>query len=573
MQPDNKATFIRHTSCDACGSSDANGVYDDGHTYCFSCQTYGSEAQSGSPAVSTGPAQIPNQDNQKPKGLLQGSPKAIPARGLTLETCRKFGYLVGTHRGEEVHLAVYRDAQGKPKAQKVRNRQKQFSIFGDHKGTRLFGSHLWHTGKKLVITEGEIDAMSVSQIQNHKWATVSLNYGAASAVKSIKENWDYVNGFQEVILMFDMDEVGQNAALAVAETLPVGKAKIAYLPCKDANECLIQGKSGDVIQAIFQAREYRPDGIVAATDFRQAIGVDDAVSSITYPYSVLNDTLHGLRKYELVTIAAGSGTGKTTFVKELAYHLHQAGEQVGLIMLEESNKRTLLGMTGIHMNKNITIDRSQATDDEIVAAFDDLFGEGNNPVYLYDHFGSTDVDLICQRITYMAKGLGVQWVILDHISILCTQMGGSNNAGIGNERQLIDYAMTKLRTLVQELGIGLILVSHVRRPDGNHGHESGQMVRLNHLRGSASLGQLSDAVVALNVDSDEPDSDIRHLYILKNRFTGETGHAGTLAYDRDTGRLLEEELAQLLGDTEDEQGENDHAGTDDRTGMDGDRNG
>ena len=50
------------------------------------------------------------------------------------------------------------------------------------------------------------------------------------------------------------------------------------------------------------------------------------------------------------------------------------------------------------------------------------------------------------------------------------------------------------------------------------------------------------------LNPDEPDSDIRHLRILKNRYTGQTGPAGTLVYDRQTGRLLEEELSHLLGD-------------------------
>lgn len=543
---ESQSQFITHTSCDACGSSDANGVFDDGHTFCFSCNTYSDSEKSGGSPVGDKPQSVPNKGQTKQEVLLSGSPKAIPARGLTEATCKKFGYLVGKHNGQETQIAVYRDKHGKPVAQKLRTRDKRFTIVGNQRESTLFGSHLWRSGKKLVITEGEIDCLSVSQIQNNRWPVVSLPNGAPSAVKAIKDNWDYVLGFEEVILMFDMDSSGQNAALAVAETLPVGRCKIAYLPCKDANECLVQGKSAEVIQAIFQARDYRPDGIVAATDLRSAIAVDDAASSITYPYSVLNDILHGLRPYELVTIAAGSGIGKSTFVKEICYHLHQSGEQVGLIMLEESNKRTLLGLVGTHMNKNITIDRSLATDEEIVAAFDDLFGDGRHPVYLYDHFGSSDVDLICQRITYMVKALGVRWIVLDHISILCTQMGAG---GFGNERQLIDYAMTKLRTLVQELGIGLILVSHVRRPDGNSGHESGgQPVRLNHLRGSASLGQLSDAVIALNVDRDEPDSDIRHLAVLKNRFTGQTSsNAGTLVFNRDSGRLLEEELTHLLG--------------------------
>ena len=209
-------------------------------------------------------------------------------------------------------------------------------------------------------------------------------------------------------------------------------------------------------------------------------------------------------------------------------------------MLEESNKRTLQGLVGIFMSKNITIDRTEVDDDEITAAFDMLFGPDMPPLYLYDHFGSTDVELICNRIEYMVKALGVEWVILDHISILISGQSFGQN-----ERTLIDMAMTKLRTLVQELNIGLMIVSHLRRPDGNQGHEDGAQVRLGQLRGSHSIAQLSDICISMSVDPDEPNSDIRHLNILKNRYTGQTGPAGTLNYNRDTGRLIEDVLAQL----------------------------
>ena len=141
--------------------------------------------------------------------------------------------------------------------------------------------------------------MSASQVQGHKWATVSLPNGAASAAKAIKDNWEYIAGFDTVVLMFDQDEVGLRAAEAAAAVLPVGKAKIASLPCKDANECLQQGKGGDIINAVHQAKDFRPDGIVAATDYREAVGVDDAASSVTYPYSLLNEVTRGLRMGEL----------------------------------------------------------------------------------------------------------------------------------------------------------------------------------------------------------------------------------------------------------------------------------
>ena len=542
--PNEDVTFIEHLPCDACGSSDANALYSDGHTFCFACQKQVQNAEEPSGWVhEQKPKQVPHKKGTKQKDLLQGVPKAIPARGLTEETCRRFGYWVGQFDGEEVQIAVYRDEKGQPQSQKVRTRDKRFITLGDHKAARLFGSHLWSNGRKLVVAEGEIDAMSIAQAQNLKFATVSVASGAAGAVRCIKDNWDYVCGFDEVVLMFDQDEPGQKAALAVAEALPVGKARIAHLPYKDANECLVKGRAGDIIDAIFQSKPFRPDGIKSALDYRDVITVDEAASAISWPYSMLNEVLRGLRKSELVTVAAGSGTGKTTFCKELAHHLMMSGQRVGIIALEESNKRTLLGLVGIHLSKNLLINRDMATDEEVLAGFDDLFGD--KTCVLFDSFGSNDVDLICQRIQYMARAFDVDYLILDHISLLVSQHEG-------DERRNLDAACTKFRTLVQELDIGMIMVSHLRRPDGR-GHEDGAAVSLSQLRGSHAIAQLSDACIGLQVDPEDPDSDIRHLRILKNRFTGQTGDAGTLVYNRETGRLMEQEISLLLQGQEDNE--------------------
>jgi twinkle protein len=398
----------------------------------------------------------------------------------------------------------------------------------------LFGSHLWSNGKILVICEGEIDAMSVSQMQNHKWPTVSLPNGAKAAKKALLSNYDYVTSFNSVVLMFDNDEPGREAAIECAEALPIGLCKIANLgEHKDANEALVKGDAQTVIQAIFQAKLHRPDGIVAAADLREVIGVGDAVSPISYPYSKLNDITKGLRLGSLVTIAAGSGVGKSTFVRELMYHVQQSGFPIGMMMLEESTKRTAQGLVGLHMNKNITVDVEGTSEDAIVEAFDDMRKAGE--FYLFDHFGSTDLDVIVNRIRYMNKALGCQVICLDHISILISGL----TSGVNDERRLVDDIMTRLRVEVQALGICLILVSHLRRPQGDKGHEGGAQVSLSQLRGSHAIAQLADTCIGLNVDAEDPTSGKRNIVVLKNRHTGEVGSAGILKYNLDTGRLTE----------------------------------
>lgn len=520
-----ESEFVQHVPCDQCGSRDNGAMYSDGHVYCFGCGSWaGGDGET--------PTHVPERPNDP--NLINGTFQALRTRKLTEETCRKFGYTVGKYKGQTVQLATYRDKKGRPVAQKVRTKDKDFSVVGNGRDMTLFGSHLWSNGKILVICEGEIDAMSVSQMQNHKWPTVSLPNGAKAAKKALLSNYDYVTSFQSVVLMFDNDEPGREAAIECAEALPIGLCKIANLgEHKDANEALVKGDAQTVIQAIFQAKLHRPDGIVAAADLREVIGVGEAVSPISYPYSKLNDLTKGLRLGSLVTIAAGSGVGKSTFVRELMYHVQQSGFPIGMMMLEESTKRTAQGLVGLHMNKNISVSVEDTSEDAIVEAFDDMRKAGE--FYLFDHFGSTDLDVIVNRIRYMNKALGCQVICLDHISILISGL----TSGVNDERRLVDDIMTRLRVEVQALGICLILVSHLRRPQGDKGHEGGAQVSLSQLRGSHAIAQLADTCIGLNVDAEDPTSGKRNIVVLKNRHTGEVGAAGVLRYDLETGRLTE----------------------------------
>ena len=202
--------------------------------------------------------------------------------------------------------------------------------------------------------------------------------------------------------------------------LPVGKAKIARLPMKDPRDAPLIG-AGDH-HGHSPSQRLPPDGIIAGGDSRDVITVDEAASSISYPYSMLNEILRGIRRKEMITVLAGSGVGKSTFVRELAHHLHCNGQRLGLLMLEESVKRSMLGLVGIHIGKNITIDRSLATDEEVLAGFDDLLGEDKPPLYLYA-FGSNKFTQIANRIRYYASALNVDFVI-DHISLLVSAAEG-----------------------------------------------------------------------------------------------------------------------------------------------------
>jgi twinkle protein len=166
-----------------------------------------------------------------------------------------------------------------------------------------------------------------------------------------------------------------------------------------------------------------------------------------------------------------------------------------------------------------------------------LHAEDNaHRLIVHSHLGVQDVDELFSKLRYMIIGLDCKWVVIDHLGMMTSAMAE------GDERRAIDNIMTRLRSLVEETGVGMVLVSHLRRVDGNKGHENGIEVAMSHLRGSNGIGQISDCVIALerNQQSDDPvESATTRLRILKSRYTGETGLAGHLLYDKDTGRLSE----------------------------------
>lgn len=530
---ESESNFIRHTPCPHCGSSDANGVYDDGHQFCFSCNTY---TPAGDETLAAPPKKV--------SGLISGEFKDLAKRKVKEDTCRKFGYQVGKLKGATVQIAPYYDRQGKLVAQKIRTPKKDFKILGDISNALPFGANLWGQGKKLVVTEGEIDALSVSQAQGNKWPVVSIPNGAAGAKRHMAKNLDYYDKFEEVILMFDQDEPGKKAAQECAELFTPGKAKIAALSMKDANELLVAGKEQEIIQSIWNAKPYRPDGIISGEDLWTEVSKENLIQSVQYPWAGLNEVTRGARKGELVTLTAGSGIGKSAIVREIAYHLIQQGETVGMIMLEENPRRTALGLMGIHLNKPLHLSREGVSDENLRGAFTHTVGSGR--VYLYDHFGSSDIDNLVSRVRYLARGCGCSWIILDHLSIVVSGLGD------GDERRLIDNAMTYLRTLVEETGVGLFLVSHLKRPEGNRGHEQGAQTSLAQLRGSHSIAQLSDMVIGLERDQQGENPNVTTLRVLKNRFSGDTGIAGYLHYERETGRLAEIDEPGFVDETEKE---------------------
>lgn len=469
-----------------------------------------------------------------------GTSAAITDRGITRATCDKYGVT----QSDGKHYYPYTDASGATVAYKIREvERKQFSIKGDFTAARLFGQNLFHQGGKYVtLVEGELDALAAFQMTGSQWPVVSIRNGATAALKDAKAQYEWLNTFESIVICFDADEPGKKAAKEVAELFgPKAKIVKHLSGYKDACDYLKAGAGKEFVNEWWKAESFVPDGIVDAATLWDQVSAPEQPAEAFYPWKGLNRLLYGIRQAELVTITAGSGLGKSQFLREVLYQILRTTDwKIGAMFLEESVRKTARSIMSVHANKMLHLPDTVVTESELKEAFDSTLG--SHRVYLFDHFGSLEIENIISRIRYMVKALDCRVVFLDHISIVVS------GQDVGDERKAIDNMMTKLRTLVQELGITLFCVSHLRRPVGNAGHEDGQAVSLSQLRGSGAIAQLSDAVITLERNSMAEDEEERHttrVAVAKNRFNGYTGPACHLRFDTESGRMLEVEEQPL----------------------------
>jgi twinkle protein len=564
-----EGTFLGHTECPHCSSSDAHGIYqhftDSGEEYftgfCFSCQQWSSHQRllANNLVDETGYVHVIEQEDEGSMSDVElvkeitttYDTRGVRERKLPLAMAEMYGMKVSYDQSTgEIDAHYYPvTKEGQIVGYFKRTLPKQFSAIGDVKNCELQGQHLFDKGgeyenkagkKFLILTEGYLDMLAAQKMmqdnanrEGYVTAVVSLPNGINT--KSVKTNYNFLNSFEKVLVCVDQDDVGKKGAREICKCLPLGKTKIMSFSEKDPCDMLKKGKGKEFYSAFWNAEDYSPAGILDGRGLWEAVSSTDGVESIPYPWDGLTKVTHGIRTGEMVTLTAGSGVAKSTFARKILHHILKTTDaNVGGMFLEESVKRTALSIMSMEANKLLHLPDVERTTEEMKAAFDATLGTGR--VFLYDHFGSADIDTICENITYFVRAADCKYIFLDHISIMVSA------GGHGDERKALDEICTKLRTLVQELDICLFIISHLKRPSDGKGHEEGCATSLSQLRGSAGIAQLSDMVIGFerNGQAEDPvERNTTTIRVLKNRYSGNTSVAARVLYNNVTGELVE----------------------------------
>ena len=557
--------FVKlHQPCLECGSSDGASINDDGSAWCFVCAKHFknySTTEVHQPDTVTD-FEVYQRNSKMEQSLNQPSSfnatfNELTDRKISLATAKKYGVKSTVTNGKiDRHYYPYFNGH-ELAATKIRKQNKQFGWTGSSKEVGLFGENLFKAGGKFItLVEGECDAMAAYELLGSKWPVVSIKSGAKGGVSDVKHSLEYLESFDSVIINFDNDKCGKEAAQEVAKLLTPKKAKIMTLPVdyKDANDMLRQGRHAAYVSAFWEAKVYTPSGVLNLSDQFEAYQKlrSEKKTAIPYPWSGLNKKLEGMRAGELVTLTGGTGLGKSSVTREIEHWLiNNTEDNVGVVALEENWSRTAEGIMAVEANAKLHLDSVKATytDEQLDNCFKKVFmGENDGRVWIHAHHGVNNLEDIFSKLRYMIIGLDCKWIVVDHLHMLVLSTLEND------ERKAIDGIMHRLRTMVEETGCGMILVSHLRRVEGNRGHENGIETGLSHLRGSQSIAQLSDCVIALERNQqseDEIEASTTKVRVLKSRYTGDVGVASHLLYDSKTGRLREMDdydAAQFDGD-------------------------
>ena len=534
----NKSRFLGHGPCDKCGSSDAVGIYEDGPATCFACG-----------AVHKNPLNEDQKDKETPifkieKEFVSGpkvsleeiaeyAERGFKDRQIPKSITSFFGVKAGVDIGGEVSEHYYPYGVNQTVGYKVRKLPKEFRMVGKLEG--LFGQQLFNGGKRLVITEGELDAMSVAyayqQKHNEIYPVVSLP--SAQGMKVLLEQRDWVRRFDHVVLMLDNDDAGQKALAEACKIVGVDKVRIAKLKTKDANEELLTHGYMSIIRAIWDAQPWSPAGILQGDELWDKFQERELTESIPYPPCLqgVNEKTKGVRFGEVDLFTSGTGSGKSTVIKEIILHLKETTENsIGIISLEESPGDTVEKFIGMALKKNLA-----ETEVDLEAkreGFEMVFGDER--IKILDHQGSVADGSLMDKIETLCL-MGCKYLNLDHLTIAVSEVE-ANDAN-----QAVDKVMSDLLKTAKKHNVWIGVISHLRKTGlSTKSFEEGKIPSMDDIKGSGSVKQISFQIIAFArnmIASNEAEKNTIKIRVLKSRFTGRTGDAGGAMYNMETGRL------------------------------------
>lgn len=571
--------FVKHESCEECGSTDAKAIYSDNSSHCFSCEhtvpskEYLEENQrkptmkvrayatSGTTIKVTGDTLTKEKvltnkmiteeqkEDVKSKTVHYGN----DYRDISDEVLKFYGCRTEFDDEGDVFKRYYPyTINGQLSGFKVRSHPKTFGgNVGETGNTcELYGQFRFpNGGKYLLVVEGEEDAMAAYQMfleysrnkgSDFVTAVVSLGQGVKSK-KQLANNYEFLNKFDNIILGLDSDEAGKGSIDELIAVMPKGKVKIAHwTKAKDPNQYLENDNARQFLSDFYNAESYVPVGVIGSGQLYERMLQKSGQPKVPFPplFKELNDiTIGGLSLGYIVNIASETGTGKTTLVNELIYHwIFHSPHKVGVLSMELDDAQYAEVLVSRHLEKKLALMQDEdkmkfIRTKEFQDIANNLFknDDGTDRFYLVDDRDGSVEDLQ-EAIEKLIISAGCKVVVIDVLQDVLD--------GLSNEEQAVFLKWAK--SMIKSHGVLFIFINHKRKSQG--GNNNGRVnMEESDIHGSSTIIKSAAMNILIGRDKMAEDPIIRnvtHIAVPKNRITGITGPAGALYYENEKHKLF-----------------------------------
>lgn len=574
--------FVKHTSCEKCGSSDACAVYEDNSTHCFNCgATKPSEqfiAENADKKVSKkGKSKLEKALEDEPTRVTDRKEKPIVTEEETLELKSRTTVKAPVYRGirpETMQVFGVRtefdEATGEPSAiyypctqdneltgWKPRVLPKSFggSIGRTGFTCQLFGQFKFTRPSKVcLIVGGENDCLSAYQMLqdyikskggDYEVAVVSPTIGETGCSKQLAGQYAFFDKFEKIIVGFDNDKAGAEATEKVVEVLPKGKVFIATWKHKDPNEYLEKGQERAFISDYFNAKMYTPSGIISSSDLGDAMREELMIPKVPLPpfmHKVQDLMAGGLPLGRIINLGSASGTGKSTIIDECIYHwIFHSPHRIGIVSLESSKGQYGLKVLSRHVSNKIELmDNERALNfinsPDIKTKEYELFNneDGTPRFHLVDERDG-GIDALQKVVENLIIGCGVKLIILDPLQDILD--------GLDDKEQSLFMKWEK--GMVKSHMCTFVNINHIRKnTGGKQANSTGAEIYEEDFHGSSSIFKSGACNLLFTRDKENDDPIIRNTTFMKAskiRWTGNTGKAGEYYYDNQTHTMWDKE--------------------------------
>jgi twinkle protein len=466
----------------------------------------------------------------------------LAGRGISMSTAVECGLISGNiwvrRRDAKVPCIgfPYHNLDGST-AVKWRDGKKNFTQTGAARS-------LWRiedfTGGDLIITEGEMDALSFAEIG--VFATSVPNGAPKTKLKDDDGHskkyaylWDAKDDIDKatrVIIAGDQDD-GPGEILTEEIARRIGKAKCWRMSypsdCKDANDVLMQYGGEALQQLLDEATPWPIGGLRDVSDYKEEVlsiyedgmtkGIDINVGYVKNYYRPSLGTL---------TLCTGvPGSGKSTFLTWLSFELaRQEGWSSAVFSAETSSQVHILQLAALRAGKPFhgADKMSKGELEEALTWVEDKF------VFLDE--GQTSIDSVIERAEAAVLRKGVRILMVDPFNFLTMEKTNDDD----NQQHGINQLLVKLKGFAVAHDVAVWLVAHptkmYRGQDGKTPIPTGYDVS-----GSAAFFNICDSGITISRDKDKPG--ISKLTSWKQRFSwlGQVGNCD-LAFDSKDGHFF-----------------------------------